>query len=77
MKNIIQGWSTTIIGVILSLSALGDFLGFVTVPAPEGLTKWHQIIIAFAVGLALILLPPSFIEETLKKIIGKGSDKVC
>lgn len=76
MKNFKTGWITTLIGVLLIAFALLDFFGIIPVPAPEGLTPWKQIMVAFMVGMALLLLPASFLEEKLKDIVSKKTDSI-
>jgi len=71
MKNIITGYVTSLVGLVIMLIAICDFFGFVHIPAPEGISEYTQVCTAFIVGLVLLLLPASFIEDTLKKIISK------
>lgn len=76
MKNLITGWVTTILGLIIMVAACLDFFGVIVIPAPEGVTEMHQVGLAFIVGFALFLIPKSFFEDTLKKIITKKTDNV-
>lgn len=75
MKNFLTGWATTILGVAILITATLDFFGFITVVKLEGISKIAQVGIAFGGGLALFLVPSTFIEEKLKQIINRKIDK--
>ena len=74
MKNILTGWVTTILGLVIMITAIFDFFGVLAIPAPVGMTELQQVFYAFIVGFALFLLPRSYFEEVLKGIIKKKSD---
>jgi len=74
MKNIITGWATTIIGFLLMLAGIADYLHIFVIPAPDGVSEMAQVTTTFIVGLALFLVPSSFLEKRLKKIISKKAD---
>lgn len=76
MSNIIKGWITTILGLIIMVCVVLHFFGIVVFPNPTGMTKNSECIIAFLVGLALFLVPATKIEEILEKKIIDKSDKI-
>jgi len=71
MQNIIKGWITSLLGLCIMIATCVYFFGLVDFPHPDNVPKDTQIAIAFAVGLALFLVPSTFIEERLKKYIDK------
>lgn len=75
MKNLIQGWATTIIGLTLMVLSILHFYGFVSLPAPEGITPEWQLTAGFTVGLILFLIPKGKIEQFLSNFLNKKSNE--
>ncbi len=71
MKNAITGWGTTLIGLAIMIAATLDFFGIISVPAPEGMTEMNQVTVAFVVGLILFIMPKTFLEDAIKKVVDK------
>lgn len=65
MKNIVKGWFTTVVGLLIMTASLLDFFNLVPVSAPEGVTEFQQVAFAFVVGLFLFLVPRGKIESLL------------
>lgn len=65
MKNIVKGWFTTVLGLVIMVMAALDFYHIVPVPAPEGVTETQQVLYAFLIGVFLFLVPRSKIERLL------------
>lgn len=75
MKNIIKGYITSIIGLIIMVADALYFFGAVDFPSPDYTPKALEVGIAFLVGLTLFLLPSTLLEEFLSRLINKKIDK--
>ncbi len=71
MKKIVTGWITTLIGLCLIVMAGLDFFGIIQVPAPEGVSKHMQLIVAAILGFALFLIGPTPLEQIALQLITK------
>ena len=74
MNNVKTGWVTTVLGLIIMIVACLDFFGVLDIPAPQGITEMYQVSIAFVVGLVLFIMPKSFLETTITKVVNKKVD---
>ncbi len=73
--NIIKGWATTIIGLVIIGLTICEFYGLIPLPHISSVPKPIEQGVAFLIGLTLLLVEPGWIEDTLKKIINKQQDK--
>jgi len=74
MKNIITGWGTTLIGIIIIALAICDYFGVCSFPAPDGIGEDTQVKTAFIVGFILFLVPQSKIEKWLTNLLKNKTD---
>lgn len=69
MKNILKGYFSSILGVIIILCDVAYFFGIISLPEYDGVTFQWRVTIAFIVGFILFFIPPAYIERVLKRII--------
>lgn len=74
MKNIIKGWATTIIGLAIIVIDILYFFGLIKLPASGLIDKPYEAAFALIVGLILLLVDETWIEEQLKDYIKKKKD---
>lgn len=67
--NILKGYVTTILGLLIMVFSCLVFFGIVNVGHDM---SWRELAGGFAVGIALFLVPPTKIEQRLEK----GMDKL-
>jgi hypothetical protein len=70
MKNIIKGWITSILGLIIIGLDIVYFFGLYDFPSPDFTPKPVELGIAFVIGLCLLLSPDSVIGY-VKKVLDK------
>jgi uncharacterized membrane protein YhaH (DUF805 family) len=71
MKNVIKGWVTSFFGLaVMVLDALFYF-GVIKLPEAMPSQKPIEVLIAFLVGLALFVMPSTWIEEKINDIYNK------
>lgn len=73
--NIFKGWVTTVVGIIIIGLDLVHFFGLYKFPS-AGLDKDYEVLIAFVIGLALLILPATKLETIIEKVINKKSDQI-
>lgn len=71
MKNVIKGWVTSIFGLVIMIVDGLFFFGIIDLPEamPEG--KPLEALIAFLIGLALFVMPSTWIEEKINDLYNK------
>ena len=74
--NIIKGWVTTIIGIIIIGLDTAYFFNFIKLHEIGNVSFAWRVSIAFVVGLVLLVFPITKIEAILEKIITKKTDKL-
>jgi len=73
-NNILKGWLLSAIGFTIILFAIAYFFGYKPEFMPEEgayTPKPLEILIAFVIGIALLLVPPTIIEKKATEIIEK------
>lgn len=73
--NALKGWVTSVFGLIIMIVDALYFFGFIHLPNPQSLQKPSEVGVAFGIGLVLFLMPPTWIEEQIKKYIDKKQAK--
>lgn len=72
MKNILTGWLLSAIGFTIILFDIAYFFGYHPPFMPdEGvyIPKPLELLIAFCIGLGLLLLPPTVIEKKATEVL--------
>lgn len=67
----IKGYITSIIGLIIIVCDILYFFGIYTFPNPAFTPKAFELGFAFLVGLALLLMPRTFLEKKVEDTINK------
>lgn len=76
MENLVKGWVTSTIGLLIMLATAAHFFGIYDFPSTGQLSKPVESAISFCVGLALFIVKKSVLEEQAEKIIKRKSDKI-
>lgn len=70
-ENIVKNKITTGLGLIILTLSILDFYSIIDVEAPEGMSKTTQLIGGFVIGLALFVMPDTWIKSMISKFTGK------
>jgi len=69
--NVIKGYISSLLGLGIMIGTFLYFFGFVQLPHPDAMPKDIQIGVSFGIGLALFLVPSTYIEKKIEQYIEK------
>lgn len=70
MKDIIKGYFSTLLGLVLIGLAISSVLGYTHVESDPTDRKYY-LITMFGLGVLFVRMPETFIEKTIQKIADK------
>jgi hypothetical protein len=76
MKNLVQGWITSLIGLAIMIADGVHYFGLYRFPSPTMISTDTQSLVAFIIGLALFVMPKTKIESIVENVITKKSDQL-
>jgi hypothetical protein len=71
MKNIITGYVTTALGFVIMVLDILFYFGIVKFPEAMPANKPLEVLLAFILGLALFIMPKTWLEEKINDLYNK------